>query len=109
MGDGRAASVPRARFLVRLTPRAGIDRIDGVDAVGRLLARVRTAPIDGAANAALCRLVAETLGLPGRAVDLEAGQRARVKRLSVTGSSAADLAARWPGLAVVDAPDRSVG
>ena len=55
---------------VRLTPRGGRDAIEGVEqlADGRavLKARVRAAPSEGEANAALCRLIADALG-PRRA------------------------------------------
>jgi len=37
---------------VRLVPRAGVDRIDGV-VEGALRVRVAAPPVDGAANAAL--------------------------------------------------------
>ena len=98
-----------ARFRVRLTPRGGQDRIDGVSPTGELRARVRAIPEAGAANAALGRLVASTLGVPRGAVSLEAGHRGRTKQLRVDGLPAADVERRWPGLAVVDAPDRPVG
>jgi uncharacterized protein YggU (UPF0235/DUF167 family) len=97
------------RFSVRLTPRGGQDRIDGVSAAGELRVRVRAIPADGAANAALARLVTTGLGLPRDALTLEHGQRGRTKRLRVEGVTAADVVARWPGLAVVDAPDRPAG
>ena len=97
------------RFEVRLTPRGGRDGIDGVGDAGELRARVRAIPEDGAANAALCRLVAEELGVTRGAVTLESGQRGRTKRLRVDGVRPRELARRWPGLAVVDAPDRPVG
>ena len=76
-------------LTARLTPKGGRDAIDGVErlADGRpvLKARVRAAASDGAANAALIRLVAATLGVaPGR-VTLAAGATARIKRLTVEG------------------------
>ena len=98
-----------ARFVVRLTPRGGDDRIEGVGEGGQLLARVRAVPEAGAANAALRRLIAAGLGVSQVAVVLEAGHRGRTKRLRIDGVVAADLARRWPGLVVVDAPDRAVG
>jgi uncharacterized protein YggU (UPF0235/DUF167 family) len=97
------------RFVVRLTPRGGHDHVDGVGDTGELRARVRAIPEDGAANAALSRLVAEALDLPRGAVTLESGQRGRTKRLRVDGITSADILGRWPGLAVVDAPDRPAG
>jgi uncharacterized protein len=82
---------------VRLTPRGGRDAIEGVErrADGRavLKVRVRAAPFEGAANEALCRLMADTLRTAPRQVTLEAGATARVKRLRITGEATALAAA----------------
>lgn len=85
--------------MVRLTPRAGIDRIDGV-VDGVLRVRVTAAPVDGAANAALVRLLAQALRVPPSAVRLASGASSRSKRVVVEGLAPAALAARWPGLGV---------
>jgi hypothetical protein len=69
---------------VRLTPKGGRDAIDGVEhlADGRsaLKVRVRAAPSDGEANAALVRVIAKALRVPARQVSLVAGASARIKR-----------------------------
>jgi uncharacterized protein YggU (UPF0235/DUF167 family) len=80
-------------LFVRLTPKAAFDRIDGVEtaADGRshLKARVRAVPENGAANAALERLLAKALRVPGSAVSVVAGGTARLKTLRIMGDSAA--------------------
>lgn len=93
-----AASPPWVRgadgvaLTVRLTPKGGRDAIDGIEqlADGRsvLKVRVKAAPQDGEANAALVRLIAKSLGVPPRDVALAAGATARVKRLIVAGDGA---------------------
>ncbi len=88
-----------ARFSVRLTPRAGRDRIDGV-AEGLLRVRVAAPPIDDAANAALVRLLAHELGVPQSAVLITSGRTARRKVIEVAGVDPMAVAERWPGLAV---------
>ena len=90
---------PIVRFAVRLTPRGGRDRIDGV-ADGALLVRVAAPPVDDAANAALVRLLAHELGVAGSDVTIEAGRTARRKVVQVAGLEPGVLADRWPGLAV---------
>jgi uncharacterized protein YggU (UPF0235/DUF167 family) len=74
---------------VRLTPRGGRDAIEGIErrADGGMVlrARVRAAPFEGQANAALCRLIAHELGLAPRQVEIAAGANARVKRLRIAG------------------------
>ena len=85
------------RLSVRLTPKGGRDAIDGVGTLvnGRnvLRARVRAAPSEGEANTALVGLIATKLGVAARAVRLEAGAGARLKRIKIEGN-AAELAAR---------------
>ena len=77
---------------LRLTPKGGRDAIEGLETLadGRcvLKARVRAAPEDGRANAALELLVAKTLDAPKSAVAIVAGHTARVKKLFVSGNSA---------------------
>jgi uncharacterized protein len=77
------------RLAVRLTPRAAEDRLDGWsrDAAGRpvLNARVRAAPVDGAANAALEALLARALFRPTSAVRVVKGGSARIKQVEVDG------------------------
>ena len=76
---------------VRLTPRGGRDAIDGVErrADGRVVlkARVRAAPFEGQANAALCRLLADALDVAPRRVAVVAGATARVKRIEIAGEA----------------------
>lgn len=82
---------------IRLTPRGGRDALDGIETLadGRsvLKARVRAAPTEGEANAALVALLAKTLDVPRRTVTLAAGDTARIKRIVIEGDGAA-LAAR---------------
>ena len=62
--------IPAARIAIHLTPRAGVDAVDAPAADGELRVRVRAAPVDGAANEALLRLVAHMLDVPRSAVRL---------------------------------------
>ncbi len=85
-------------LAVRLTPRAGVARIEGTELRdGRPCLRVRVPapPVDGAANAALVAFLARELGLARGAVTLVAGERSRIKRLRLDGT---DVAARLSGL-----------
>jgi uncharacterized protein len=50
-----------------------------------LKARVRAAPAGGAANEALCKLIAKWLGVPPSSVAVASGATARVKRLRLVG------------------------
>ena len=80
----------------RLTPKGGRDAIEGVarlsDGTAVLLARVRSAPEDGRANAALCVLLAETLDRPASRVRLAGGAKSRLKQVAVSGDPEALIA-----------------
>ena len=57
----------------------------GVDAAGRLRARVRESPVDGQANRALIALLADRLGIPKSAVRIVYGLRSRNKVVELSG------------------------
>jgi len=77
-----------ARLSVRLTPKAGRDRIEGIaaDADGRIWLRVSVTavPEAGRANTALVALLAKTWKLPKGAFTLISGATDRRKVLRVT-------------------------
>jgi uncharacterized protein YggU (UPF0235/DUF167 family) len=75
------------------------DRVDGV-VDGVLRARVSAPPVEGAANHALVRLLADELGVARSAVRLVAGAAGRDKLIVVDGVSTDDILAQWPGLRV---------
>ena len=67
---------------------------------GVLGARVAARAVDGAANDALIRLLAASLGVgPGR-VAIVRGTTSRAKLVEVEGVDAALVRSRWPGIAV---------
>ncbi|MEW6224033.1 MAG: DUF167 domain-containing protein [Chloroflexota bacterium] len=87
------------RFAVRLTPRGGSDRVDGV-IDGVLRARVTAPPVEGAANQALLRLIATELDVPRRDVRLVAGASGRTKLVAVDGVGPDRVLELWPGLRI---------
>jgi uncharacterized protein len=87
------------RFAVRLTPRAALDRVDGV-LDGVLKARVTAPAVEGAANNALVRLLSDELGVSRRNVRIVAGASSREKLVVVEEVEPGAVVARWPGLRV---------
>ncbi len=85
------------RIEIRLTPRAGSDRLDGV-VDGGLRCRVAAPPVDGAANEALVRLLAHELDVPPSVVRLVSGERGRRKVVAIPASLISRVVDRWPGL-----------
>jgi uncharacterized protein len=81
-----------AEIAVRVIPRARRDEVAG-ERDGRLLIRLTAPPVEGAANAALCRLVARCSGVPARHVSIVRGQTSRDKIVRVDGLTAEELRA----------------
>lgn len=87
MRTGTKATLVR----VRVQPRASRDEIVGWRADDVLGVRVRAAPVDGQANAAVTGLVAAKLGVPRSAVTVARGERGRDKLLRVHGVSPVEI------------------
>ena len=90
------------RLSVYVQPRASKNEIAGLHD-GVLKVRLTAPPVEGAANEALIRLIAEVLGVPRRQVSVVAGSSGRRKILQIEGVSAAQLAALTAGQLVADA------
>ena len=80
-------------LFVRLTPRSSGDALDGLatasDGRSHVKARVRAVPENGAANAALEKLLARSLGVPASSVTVVSGATSRLKTVRITGDPAA--------------------
>ena len=77
-------------FEVRVAPRASRNRVVGIQD-GALKVALTAAPVDGAANEALKKLLAKALGVAKSDVEILRGDRARIKVLRVHGVSANDV------------------
>ena len=89
--------------VCRLTPKGGRDAIDGVsslsDGTAVLACRVRAAPEDGRANAALCKLIADAAGAPPSRARIAVGAKARLKQVAIEGDPEALIASLAQSLA----------
>lgn len=74
-------------FLVRVTPRAKRNEIVGA-ADGALKVKLAAPPVEGAANEALIKFLAERLGVRAAQVEIISGRTARTKTVRVAGISA---------------------
>jgi uncharacterized protein len=75
---------------VRVTPRARKDALAG-EREGALLVRLTAPPVEGAANAALVKLLGGALGLPASAVRIRKGMRGRDKTVLLVGADVASI------------------
>ena len=81
------------RIAIKAVPGASRDQIAGP--LGeRLKVKVAAAPEDGKANDAICRLLARTLGLAPRSVEVESGHTRPEKLIVAKGITAAQAAAK---------------
>ena len=78
---------------VRVVPRAARNEIVGTQG-DALKVRLCAPPVGGAANSALIALIAESLRIPKRDVEIVSGQSSRNKTVCLTGVRQEDVQ-RW--------------
>ncbi len=81
-----------AEIAVRLQPRARREEVVG-ERDGVVVIRVSAPPVDGKANAALCRFIAKKAGVAPSRVEIVRGHTAREKLVRVEGLDVAALRA----------------
>ncbi len=77
-------------FSVRVVPRASKSEIVG-EMDGVLKVRIASPPVDGAANAELIKVLAKQFGVPKSAVEITAGQTAKIKQIKIFGGDSKKL------------------
>jgi uncharacterized protein (TIGR00251 family) len=90
----RIEATPKGvRLAVHVQPRASRNEVAGVHDEA-LKVRLQAPPVDGAANEALIRLIAESLGVRPRQVRIARGGSSRQKEVEILGVSAAAVASK---------------
>ena len=87
------ATADGVRLHVRVQPRASREEVAGV-AGDTIRVRLTAPPVDGAANEALVRFLADRLRVSRSAVAVVAGQSGRTKLVAVSGISPEEAAGR---------------
>ena len=77
-------------FWVRVVPRASKSEIVG-EHDGALKVRIASAPVDGAANAELIKLLAKQFGVSKSDVEIVGGETSKTKRIKITNISRTDI------------------
>lgn len=80
-------------ITVKATPRASRETVLGAEAEWLRIA-LKAPPVDGKANEAARRFLADALGVSKSAVTLISGQTARLKRFAVAGVSPEEAMAK---------------
>ena len=90
------SSPPSCTLAIKAIPNAPRSAVVG--GLGEALkVKVHAPALEGRANEELCEFLADTLGLPRRAVTLVQGDKSRQKLVRIAGLSAAEVKARVGG------------
>jgi uncharacterized protein (TIGR00251 family) len=85
----------RCQIEIKAVPNAS--RSEVVGWIGDALkVRLKASPVDGKANAELCRFLATALKLPKGAVSVTVGASSRLKRVELEGISTKAVLERYP-------------
>lgn len=91
-------AMAESSFYIQVKPKATQNSVqqtsDGV------LVRVTAPPVDGAANIAVIKLLAQTLRVPKSTVTIAAGSSGRLKRITISGLAQDELQQRLANLAI---------
>ncbi len=79
-------------LAIRVQPRASRDEI--IADADQLKVRITAPPVDSAANKALLKFIAKSLGLPPRTVTIIRGDKNRSKTLLITGTETSSILAK---------------
>ncbi len=77
-------------FSVRVLPKSSKSEIVG-EINGALKIKIKSPPVDGAANAELIKTLAEFFDVPKSAVEILRGQTSKTKQVKIVGIKAANL------------------
>lgn len=86
-----------AALTVRVTPRARRTEVAEILEDGTLRVRLTAPPVDGKANAALVRFLAEVLQIRPTRIEIVAGEKGLDKIVSITDLTAEEVQRRLQG------------
>ncbi|OGV57100.1 MAG: YggU family protein [Lentisphaerae bacterium GWF2_52_8] len=79
-------AVGGVRLSCRVQPKASRNAIAGIHG-GALKIALCAPPVDGKANEALCRFLAELFDLPKSAISIATGEKGRSKSVAISGAN----------------------
>ena len=77
-------------FTVRVIPRSSKTEIVG-ELEGALKIKLKSPPVDGAANAELIRFLSKLLSIPKSNIGIASGETSRSKRMTISGITPAQI------------------
>lgn len=83
MENAKDLLLAAGRLPLKVTPKARREGIEGLNAAGELVVKVRAAPEDGRANDAVIALLADAFGLPRSSLEIARGAASRHKVIAL--------------------------
>jgi uncharacterized protein (TIGR00251 family) len=85
-----AESIGSISFPIRVIPRSSKTEVAG-EHDGALRIRLKSPPVDGAANEELIRFLSKSFDIPKTSVEIISGQASRTKRVRLSGVKPDDI------------------
>ena len=82
MKNAKEMLISTGQLALKVTPRARVERIEGLNATGELVVKVRAVPEDGKANTAVIQLISDVFGIPKSRLEITRGSTGRHKTLT---------------------------
>lgn len=79
MENAKEMLLTTGKLALKVTPRARTEGIEGLNDAGELVVKVRVAPEDGKANAAVIALLAKAFDVPKSQLEIARGATGRHK------------------------------
>ena len=79
MENAKEMLLTSGKLALKVTPRARSEGLEGMNAAGELVVKVRVAPEDGKANAAVITMISKAFGIPKSRLEIDRGALSRHK------------------------------
>lgn len=79
MQKAKEMLITTGRLSLKVTPKARVEGVEGINTAGELVVKVRAAPEDGKANEAVIALISETFAIPKSRLEITRGAASRHK------------------------------
>lgn len=73
MENAKEMLISTGKLALKVTPRARSEGVEGMNAAGELIVKVRAVAEDGKANAAVIAVIAEAFGIPKNRLNIAHG------------------------------------
>lgn len=90
------AQIPNGILRLHVTPRGSRNEITGWRG-DVLCIKITAPPVEGAANAAIVKFIADKLSVRKSQIELVSGDKSREKALKITGLTESDIRSRLGG------------